>query len=82
MEKREGSHRSQRLTIGGLSAPLALVLSFFYDQHFGQEMPDQVSIAIATLIGSLVSVGALCLEDLRCLILAYFRHRRYTDKRR
>ena len=82
-EQRESNVRSRgkRITAGGVSVPIALIVSYIIKETWGHDMPDDVLIALASVIGSLVTVGTLCFNDIRGVLLARMKRRRAEDGR-
>ncbi len=72
--------RKHRVAVGGISAPLSLVLVFLIRDIWGKPMSEELIIGFSTLMGSATSVATICFWDLRGVILSRLRRRRQTDK--
>lgn len=75
-----GKQRKHRIAVGGISAPLSLLLVFLVRDIWGKPVTEELMIAISTLMGSLVSVATICFWDLRGIVLSRLRRRRQTDQ--
>lgn len=75
-------NRSKRVVVGSGSSVLAIVLAYFYAQHYGRELPMEVAVALSALIGSMTTTVALCFQDLRAIVLSRALKRRSTDRKR
>lgn len=76
-----GKQRANRLAASGISAPLAIVITWLITNHMETEMSDEVLIALSTLIGSAVTATTVCFYDIRAILLSRL-NRRDVDKRR
>ena len=74
-----GQDRKARIVVGGASVPIAILLNAVILRVWELDMGTDVSIALSSMLGSLVSVALLCFWDLRGVVLAYFAHRRLKD---
>lgn len=74
--------RRRRLKVGGASVGLAPLVAWIISEYGGvKNMPNDVAMTIGALLGSLLSWGALCFNDLRALVLEYWRSRLMGDRR-
>jgi hypothetical protein len=76
-----GKSRKSRITLGGASTPIAILISYGVTDLWGHQMSQEVAIALATVIGSLTSVASVCFWDLRAIVLGHLR-RRAVDRKR
>jgi len=77
-----GQQRKSRVKLGGISAPIAILITWGITNLWGQQMSQEIVIALATLVGSLVSVATICFWDLRGIALSYVFRRRDYDKKK
>jgi len=70
-----GARRRWRIVSGTASAPFALLGAFFFRRHTGQELPDDVLIAVVTLIGVMTNHVIVCFWDVHELVNAYVGRR-------
>lgn len=75
-----GKQRKSRVAAGGVSAPVAIILTWTITEHWGTQMSDEVIIALATLVGSAVTAITVCFYDLRGMLLSRLYHRRQADE--
>lgn len=71
--------RSSRIAVGSMSAPLSIIISWILFDIWGKPVNTELTIAISTLMGSLVSLAALCFWDLRAILLNRFYNRRFRN---
>lgn len=79
MEERRldnGKLRKARVTAGGVSVPVAIIVTTILNHEWGETLGQDVTIAIASLVSSAISVSVLCFWDLRAIFLNKFRNRR------
>lgn len=74
------TQRGSRLKVGGLSAPISILIAYAVHQLWGTEMSTEVTIAVSSLVSSIVTVFSLCFWDIRALLLERYRARRLEDK--
>lgn len=77
-----GAHRRQRVAMGGLSAPIAILVAMVVNRWFEKSMTDEEIIAVSAVVGSVVSTISICFWDLRGILLSYAFHRRSDDPAR
>ena len=68
--------RGHRLVVGGISAPVALVVAFLIHDVWEKDVSNEEVIAISSLIGSAVTMASLCFWDLRDMWLEWLDSRR------
>lgn len=75
-----GLSRKSRVTVGGLSLPVSIIISWGFNKALGGDMPVDVTIAVSSVVGALVSVGSLCFWDIRAILMERFRKRRVGER--
>ncbi len=68
--------RKQRIALGGISAPIAIIVAFAVNDIMEKNMSNEVIIAISSLIGSTVTVIGICVWDVRDMIYAMIDRKR------
>lgn len=75
--------RKSRLITGGVSAlPIAIIVSWGYNELVGHQMDQSVAMAIASLMGSMFTGMVLCYKDMRAVICTLILKRRHAIRRR
>jgi len=74
-----GHQRKSRVKLGSVSAPIAILITWGITNVWGQQMSQEVVIALATLVGSMVSVLTICFWDLRSAVFKLIYSRRHSD---
>lgn len=73
-------NRKHRLIAGTSSAPFAIVICYAINRIFNIPQEEQLlNIAINSIVGSFVTVLALCFNDLRGIFLERFGSKRHDD---
>lgn len=77
--------RNQRLAMGvgvggGSAVVLAIVISGIYQEATGKVMDQQLAMATGALIGALGSTIAICLREVKSLIIDIMKYRAADGK--
>jgi len=80
-DSRSGTSRSRasRLRAGGISAPISILVTYGVHQLWGTNMSTEVTIALTSLISSIVTIFSLCFWDIRAIFLERYKARRVED---
>lgn len=78
--KTNGTSRRLRLAAGSVSAPLAIVINYIINDYLNENMKTELVIAVSSLVGSFMGVGAICFYDVRDMLLSKILKRRQEDK--
>jgi hypothetical protein len=77
-----GKQRAHRIAVGGVSAPISIVISTLIHHFWGDTMGTDFTIAVSSLASSLITVLAICFWDIRGIILSrMFKRRRKEGNR-
>jgi len=72
-----GHHRKQRIVAGTVSTPVAIIAGAIIHRLWGDELGQEVTIAIASVVGSMITATTICFWDLRGIALSWiFKGRR------
>lgn len=55
---------------GGIGLAIALIAGMLYKDTTGNQLDQEISLAIGSVIGSLGSTIAICLQDIRTMLWA------------
>lgn len=77
----DGRQRKSRIAVGGVATPLSIVIAYLFHRSFGTDMSMELTVALSSIIGSIVGVGSICFWDIRALILSWLKQKRRLEDR-
>lgn len=75
-----GPSRKHRIAVGSVSAPLSIVAVFVFHKLWGQDMPVEIAIAVASVTSTILTTMSICFWDLRGIVLNRIKTRRVGDR--
>lgn len=75
-DRQPKGQRKTRLTVGSASVPISIIVNTLIFRTWGDSMGIDFTIAAASVVSSIISVGVLCFWDLRGIVLSRFHRRR------